>query len=407
MYKRQLYRRLWEEQSSEKPMVFIQGPRQSGKTTFARDIIGREFKNTAYLNWDILEHKRRLIQDPYFFEKINRVDASIPLVIFDEIHKYKNWKNYLKGTYDQYSRDYRFLITGSGRLDVYQKRGDSLAGRFLEFHLFPFTAAELSGKRREFSAFLKDPLRVEPEAGGGSGPVWERLFELGGFPEPYVKGKKTFWMKWSQAYARQIIRDDIRSVLELKHIDDMEILYSLLPSRVGSPFSINNIAGDLQVTFATVKNWLRLFDMFYLTFRVGPWTRKISRAILKEKKLYLFNYPLIEDEGARFENMVALELLRAVTHWNERGLGRFSLNYIRDKEKDEVDFLIADNNKPVLMAEAKLSEESPSVSLRRFQQVLHIPAVQLIRKEGVYQSGGSGADRMLIITAHRWLSSLP
>lgn len=389
-------------------MVFLAGPRQAGKTTFARDIIGKDFKNRIYFNWDIIKDKRVLIENPAFFENVDRVDSSKPLVILDEIHKYKTWKNYLKGIYDQFSNDYLFLITGSGRLELMQKGGDSLAGRYVEFHLFPFTIAELSASGTGFDEFIRDPLRgFDKGETARAGRLWESLDTLGGFPEPFLKGKKTFWQKWSQTYARQIIRDDIRSLSELHNIDTMETLFSLLPSRVGSPFSINNAAGDLQVAFETVKNWLNLFDLYYLTFRVNPWTRKIPRAILKEKKMYLFNYPLVNDPAARFENMAALELLRSVHSWSERGFGNYSLHYIRNKEKEEVDFLIANNNTPVLLVEAKMTQDALARSLADFQQVLGVPAVQLVNKEGILRYTKNGRHTILTVTAHRWLSALP
>jgi len=408
MFKRTLYLQLWEELSSEKPMVFISGPRQVGKTTFAREIVARRFKNKIYFNWDIIENKRVLLENPSFFEHINRIDDSIPLIMLDEIHKYKNWRNYLKGIYDQFCDDYKFLVSGSGRLDLYQRGGDSLAGRYLEFHLFPFTVAELSGKRRVFGDFIKDPLaHFDLNPRKTTQKLWTQLFELGGFPEPFIKGKKTFWTKWSQTYARQIIHDDIRSIIDLKNIDNIEILFSLIPSKIGSPMSLNNIAQDMQVAFETIKNWLRLFDLFCLTFQIKPWVNKISRAITKEKKNYLFNYPLIQEKSARFENMVALELFRAVNNWNEHGYGRFTLNYIRNKEKNEVDFLIADNNRPLLLLETKLSDDSVAKSLLNFQSVLNIPALQLVNKEGVLKYIKNGRNRIIIITAHNWLSSLP
>jgi len=115
------------ELSLEKNMVFISGPRQAGKTTFAK-LMAKKFKNNVYFNWDGFDHKKLFAQNPLFFESINRKDKTIPLVILDEIHKYRGWKNYLKGIYDQFVNDYKFLILGSSRLDIYQKGRDLLAG---------------------------------------------------------------------------------------------------------------------------------------------------------------------------------------------------------------------------------------------------------------------------------------
>ncbi|MFH1772282.1 MAG: ATP-binding protein [Candidatus Omnitrophota bacterium] len=407
MLKRQMYTELWQTLSSEKQMIFLTGPRQSGKTTLSKEII-KNYPNNIYFNWDIIPNKKMLIDNPTFFEQLNRVDSSRPLIVLDEIHKYVNWKNYLKSIYDQFKDEYLFLVSGSGRLDVYQKGGDSLAGRYFIFHLFPFTAAELSTKKREFNPFVKDPLRnfaLNPNK--STKKVWDALFTTGGFPEPFIKASETFLIKWSTNYFRQIIREDIRNFADIKRVDTLELLFSLLPSRIGSPLSINSLARDVQSAFDSVRDWLKIFESLYLIFRIPPWTKKIKRAILKEKKLYLFHHPAIQDDGAKFENMVALELLRAINNWNDSGFGVFTLHYIRNKDKQEVDFLIADRNKPLLLIEVKLSEDKPSKNLLYFQNILNVPAVQVVHKEDVYKYIKNGENHLLIITAHRWLSSLP
>jgi uncharacterized protein len=409
MKTRDLYKGLWDDLSADKAMILLAGPRQSGKTTFARSLAAKDFSDVIYFNWDRPEDKRRLIADPDFFTKEPRISASSrPLVILDEIHKYRDWKNYLKGVYDGFSDEYQFLVTGSGRLEFSRKTGDSLAGRFLKFHIFPFTLAELSSVRRELKDFLADPLEgFEGDISGGTDEAFRSLWELSGFPEPFIKRRKTFWSTWASAYDQQIVRDDLRSVADIRNLDTIETLFALIPSRVGSPLSMNNLATDLQVAFDTVKNWLLLFDAFYLTFRLSPWTAKISRSILKEKKIYLFNFPVIEDEGGRFENLVALELLRAVETWNDRGLGKFSLHYVRNKDKQEVDFLLADKNRPFLLVETKVSEEAPAKSLLAFQDLLNIPAIQLVKQESVKKVFRNGRNQVLVVTAHHWLSTLP
>jgi len=405
--KRQAYINIWNKLSKEKKMVFLAGPRQVGKTTISKEM-AKKYKNNIYFNWDIVLDKQKIINNPNFFEQINRKDNSIPLVILDEIHKYKNWKNYLKGIYDEFYSDYFFLISGSGRLDLYQKGGDSLAGRYLMFHLFPFTISELSHKKRDFSDFIKNPINnFDINNKKDTQTIWNRLYQFSGFPEPFIKNKKTFWTQWSRNYDRQIIYEDIRDLSNIKNIDNVGLFFSLLPSKIGSPISINNIAQDLQVAFDTVKNWLNLFDISYLTFRISPWSKKISRAITKEKKVYLFNYPLILDIGHRFENMIALELYRAINSWNEQGYGNFNLHYIRNKEKEEVDFLISNNNLPILLIEAKNSDDKPTKPLINFQDELNIPAVQLINQENIYKIYKNKTNKILIITAHYWLSSLP
>lgn len=407
MIERELYKNIWTSISADKQMVFLSGPRQTGKTTFAREA-ARAFANSLYFNWDVISHKRQLVENPYFFTELTRKDSSQPLIIFDEIHKYGDWKNYLKGVYDGHSGEYKFLVSGSGRLDLYQKHGDSLAGRYFHMHMFPFTMAELSKARRKFSAFAGDPL-----AGFALGDssetaaLLETLLRVSGFPEPFVKGKTEFWSRWSANYLKQIVMEDIRDLADLKKTSTVELLFSLLPSRVGSPVSVNNLAADLRSNFDSVDRWLSLFDSFFLTFRISPWSARISRSLLKEKKTYLYDYPEIPDPAARLENLIAVELKRAVTTWTELGYGRFSLHYLRNKEKEEVDFLIADGDTPFLIAEVKLSDDSISPNLIKFQNMLGVPAVQLVGKQGVFKYKENGKNRILVVSAHNWLSSLP
>lgn len=406
MEERKLYLKVWDELAREKSMVFMVGPRQAGKTTLAQ-IISGSFTNSLYFNWDIPGHRTKFLADPNFFEDITRKDDSKPLIILDEIHEFKDWKNYLKGAYDQFHDRYQFLVSGSGRLDVYQKGGDSLAGRYYLFRLWPFTIAELGGRNCDIEKFLQNPLGIRNIKGEKLKEVWKRLSELSGFPEPYLVNKKASYRRWSNTYSNQLIREDIRDLTAVKSVKEIETLYYLLPSKVGSPLSIPSLASNLRVTYNSIRNWLSVFEMFFLVFSVYPWTKKISRAIQKERKVYLWDSPRIEDESRRFENMVAAELWRAVTQWNDLGRGKFSLHFIKNKEKQEVDFLIANGGRPFLLVEAKISDEQPSPALRKFQTALNIPAVQLLMEHEGYKLTSNGGQNILIAPAYQWLSRLP
>jgi predicted AAA+ superfamily ATPase len=142
MMERIYYKNIWAEFDNEKAMVLISGGRQTGKTTLAKDIASKAAVS-LYFNYDVPVNKAKILTYPAFFEEVDRNKGEKPLIILDEVHKYKEWKNYLKGIYDGYSDGFRFLVTGRGRLDLSQKRGDSLAGRYFHFHLFPFTVGEM------------------------------------------------------------------------------------------------------------------------------------------------------------------------------------------------------------------------------------------------------------------------
>jgi len=406
MHPRAMYARIWQELAHEKSMVFLAGPRQVGKTTLAQ-IISDSFANTLYFNWDIPEHRVRLIKDPAFFESVERKDASVPLIVFDEIHKYKDWKNYLKGIYDQFHGKYHFLVSGSGRLDMYQKGGDSLAGRYYLFHLWPFTIAELGENNVTFHEFLEKPLHISMEGSNHLKKIWSQLSEYSGFPEPYLSNRMTTYRRWSNTYSQQLIREDIRDLTGIKSIGLVETLYLLLPSKVGSPLSVPSLAGDLKVSYNSVQSWLSSFERFFLAFSISPWTAKIARAIQKERKVYLWDWARIKDPAARFENMVAAELRRGVTTWNDMGYGSFSLHFIKNKEQQEVDFLIADGGEPLVLVEAKLSDTQPSPALKKFQRALDIPAVQLTTEQEGYRILSNGAQSILVAPAYQWLSRLP
>lgn len=173
-----------------------------------------------------------MIEKPEFFEEVPRQDRSIPLVIFDEIHKYRKWKNYLKGTYDKFSGRYHFLVLGSGR-----------------------------------STFFKKAAILWP--------------------------------------------------------------------------------------------------------------------------------------------MVALELLRSVSNWNDLGLGYFDLHYLRNKEKEEVDFVISQKNNPILLIEAKLTDDQVSKNLAKFQSVLQVPSIQLVNQPGICKVTSNNKQQILVASATRWLPLLP
>jgi uncharacterized protein len=406
MITRPPYSRIWNELSAEKSLVLLSGPRQCGKTTLAK-MISEEFTNSLYFNWDVVTDKRRLVEDPYFFQGTLRKDLSTPLIVLDEIHKYKDWKNYLKGAYDRFHDQFLFLVTGSGRLDLYQRGGDSLAGRYSAFRLWPLTLGELHGQGNTVPQFRDDPLRLYQTDHAACQATLQRLMALSGFPEPYLAGKETTYRRWSRVYHRQLIREDIRDVTAIKNIDDVETLFHLLPSKVGAPLSIPNLATDLKVAYNTAGNWLSILERFYLTFTLSPWTTQVARALHKERKTYLLDYAQVEDEAARFENLIALELYRAVSNWNDMGFGDYGLHFIRTKEGREVDFLLSEGNHPLLLLEAKRGDDTPAANLQRFQAALGVPAVQLLEKGEGFKRIDYAGHPLLVVPAAWWLPGLP
>jgi predicted AAA+ superfamily ATPase len=406
---RDKYKKILDILGSHRQMVFMSGPRQCGKTTFAQWVLKQE-GGGLYLNWDIDEDRRKILERVNLFTSFDFSSSTKPLVVFDEIHKFKDWKNFLKGLYDKYSAHVRILVTGSGRLDFFQKGKDSLAGRYFLFHLWPFTLAEFSKVSRKLIDFEQDPYftsKLTNQNETEMRAIWENLTRFSGFPDPFTKADDRFYRVWSNTYRNQLIREDIQQLSRLEKIDHLESLVLLLPSKIGSPISMDNLAKDISVSFDTVKKWLLLLERYHVAFRLLPWTKKIGRSVSKERKLYLFNFAEIQDLGARFENMIAIELLSAVSKWQETGEGNYSLCYVRDRDKNEVDFLIVKNQSPLILVEAKLGDENPSKSLMKIQSQLNIPAIQLVQKPNCKKMFLNGANKILVCDAVTWISSLP
>jgi len=347
-------------------MAFLVGPRQVGKTTIAKQIQSN-FKESVYLNFDIVKDREKILSGQSFIENIfptNVLREEQPLVIFDEIHKYSKWKNYIKGFYDVYKDYFKIIVTGSARLDVYQSGGDSLMGRYFHYHIHPLSVRELLSQDRTTDNDFCEPIEI-------SDNDFQRLFKYGGFPDLYMNQSDQFSNLWQAARFKQLIYEDIRSIAKLQEIYSLEVLAEILKSQAGQMLNFSNIAKKIAVTSQTISRWVSILDRFYYCFTIRPWFKNVTRSLIKEPKIYLWDWSLVENEGAKIENFVALHLLKFANFCTDLGIGKFELFYLRDLDKHEVDFLITKNNNPYLMVESKASELHISKSLIDFAEKLN------------------------------------
>jgi hypothetical protein len=370
--------------AEERRMAFVAGPRQVGKTTLARHLLAARRCQALYFNWDIDADRRAIVEDPAaFFVPRLPLDVDRPTVAFDEIHKYPRWKRFLKGFFDRHAGALATLVTGSGRLDVYQRGGDSLLGRYDLYRLHPFTTGELVADGRQYlsapDAFVTGVLTEPPP--DAAAEALDRIERFTGFPEPLFAGRIERLRRWRRSRQSLVLREDLRDLTHIRELGLVESLVLLLPERVGSPLSLNALALHLGVAFNTVKAWLEALARLYFCFQLRPWAGRLSRTLRREEKLYLFDSTSIPDPGPRFENVVALHLRKLTDFWTDLGLGDFDLWYVRDKEKREVDFLVTEGRRPWLLVEAKLSDATPAPALRYFQQRLQpaAGALQVVR----------------------------
>lgn len=372
-------------------MVFIGGPRQVGKTTISQELIADHFKNSAYYNWDSRTDRRKIMASEW--------PASSELIILDEIHKYKKWKSLIKGEYDTLKNKYKFLVTGSARLDLYRKGGDSLQGRYHYYRLHPFSLAEFLKAKKSYPAIFKE---IEISAKAAYSEL-ELLEQYGGFPEPLLKQNERILRRWHNEKIERLFREDIHELENVRDISSMKLLSDLLPEKVGSLLSINSLREDLEVSHRAVTSWLNILESYYYQFRVYPYTGKNIRSIKKEPKLYLWDWSEISDPAARFENMIGSHLLKLVHFLHDYEGYKTNLYFLRDVDKREVDFLVTVDEKPWFAVEAKINEVNLSPALGYFKERLNIPFVyQVLKKENIssYKKG------FFVVSADRFLQGL-
>src|SRR3990167_2415061 len=335
-------------------IVLLTGPRQSGKTTLAKQL----YNNFDYFNYDAVEDRIALKEKSW--------DRQKPLVIFDELHKMKEWKRWLKGTYDKEGITPEILVTGSAKLDTYKKVGDSLAGRYFQYRLYPLTLKEA----------------VQYHFANDAQDAFTRLWHCGGFPEPFLHGSETYYKRWRRSHLDIILRQDLIDLQTVRDIQSIETLVHLLKTRVGGGVSYSNLARDLERDVNTIKRWLQLLENLYIIFRVSPYHKNIARSLLKEPKYYFFDIGQVEgSEGAKLENLAALSLLKEL-HFIEDTTGESTqLHYVRTKDGKEIDFLICIDNMPTHLIEIKQADENPSVGFRHFMPLFPgVKAIQLVKE---------------------------
>lgn len=312
-------------------MVFVAGPRQVGKTTLSKHLISSP---KHYLNWDTAEDREKIIK------------MQLPakgLIVLDELHKYRLWRNYLKGLYDSRKDKCQFLVTGSAKLDYYRFGGDSLQGRYHYLRLHPLSFAELKMKT---VAELKT------------------LLQLGGFPEPFFKGKDIDAKRWSLEYRTRLIREEVQSLEGIENLGQLELLMLRLPDLVGSPLSINALREDLQLNHKTVTRWLMALERLYAIYRLPPFGAPKLQAVKKEQKHYHMDWTLVKDPGFRFENLIASHLLKWTQYLYDTQGRDVELRYFRDTQKREVDFVITEDRKPIQFIECKLADDEINPGLK-------------------------------------------
>lgn len=358
----------------DKKMVLLAGPRQSGKTTLAKEI-ATQFASSIYLNYDRIQD-RKIIQNESWL-------PSTELIILDEIHKMARWKNYLKGVYDTKPSHQKILVTGSARLEIFKQVGDSLAGRYFLHRLMPLTPSECAKVDKNY------PL--------------ERFLQRGGFPEPFLTDTLIDADRWRLQYIDSLLRIDVLDFDKIQNLKAIQLLFELLRTRVGSQISYQSLSEDIGISPNTVKKYIQILEALYIIFRVTPYSKNIARSLFKEPKIYFFDNGLVEgDSGAKLENFIAFCLFKDTLARTDYQAKEYYLHYLQTKEKQEVDFALVYKGKVEKMIEVKRSDSDIHPALRYFHEKYHFPAcqvVELLKHERV-------DNEIEVITADRFTKSL-
>lgn len=380
-------------------MAFLSGPRQSGKTTLARAIA------TKYLSWDDAGARAAIVAGQAAAARhldLETISDQRPIVVLDEIHKNPKWKSFLKGFFDVYADNGRIgvIATGSAKMDIYRRGGDSMMGRYFPYRIHPFSVAEIAA-----------PSLPPPEMVRKSRPIpdaeWEALCAFGGFPEPFLRRDRRFLGRWTALRREQMLVEDVRSLTQIHELEQIRILADLLSERSGDQIVWQSLATDLSSDPKSAKLWTEILVYLYFGFLVKPWTRGVANSLRKTPKWFLRDWSGIRDAGKRFETMIACHLLKATEGWTDLGFGTFSLHYLRDKQKREVDFLVSRDNVPWFLVEAKASDTKITPALRHFHAGLRTAhAFQVVRDMPFVEADCFTVADPVAVPARTFLSQL-
>jgi uncharacterized protein len=379
-------------------MVLLAGPRQCGKTTLSKSLLE---ERDSYFNWDIAADRKTI--------QAYRFSAESKLWVFDELHKFGRWRNWLKGLYDEHGSSKQILVTGSAKLEAFSRGGDSLQGRYFRHRLHPFTVGELTESTLPSDRFMQRLARDIAPGAPSTREATESLLRFGGFPEPFTKQNERFSSRWHNAYAERLVREELRDLYRLQQLEQIELLSDRLPETVGGSLNYANFSKQLEVSFESIQRWVTALENLYSVFRVPPVGAPKLRAVKKEQKLYCWDWSRVEDPGARLENMVAVHLLRLM-HFAEDVHGeKLELRYFRDVHGREVDFVILHKRVPWCAIEVKSSEGPVESSLRYFLERFPCPlAFQLSLKSKTELTPVKvGNTRIRLMPVSQFLAALP
>ncbi|MCH9633632.1 MAG: hypothetical protein S4CHLAM7_03630 [Chlamydiae bacterium] len=350
MYYKRFITEKVEEALKNTPVVFINGPRQVGKSTLVQTEMHRK-----YFTLDDLSVLDVLKQDPFAF-----LGEPNALYTVDEVQRLPDLFLTLKFLIDKERIPGKFILTGSANVMLLPKVADSLAGRMEIFHLYPLAVNEINQTR---SNFFEQMLASNPQFTPNATIDILHFILLGGYPE-ILQRKTDRRSAWFESYITAILQRDIREISNIEQLSKVPQLLKLLAARVSSLLNMDEISRSLGIPTTTLKRYYTLLETLFLVNRLPAFSDNLGKRVVKSSKLYFYdsgllcyllglNREILEEDphlfGHIFENFVIQELLKMSTWCKDR----VKLYYYRDQSKVEVDLIIEMNNRDLIAIEIK------------------------------------------------------
>jgi len=343
---------------ADTPVVLLNGARQTGKTTLARSIAART--GARYLSFDDAATLALAAADPAGFI------AGLPeRVVLDEVQKAPALFPAIKLAVDERRRPGRFLLTASASVLTLPRLADSLAGRMEIVPLFPFSAAELAGRREGFLARLFSGRFASARPSSPAAGIEARL-ACGGYPEAVRRQSSQRRAAWFSSYVSTILLRDVRDLARVDGLVALPNLLRLLAARTSGLLNLADVARDAGLPHATATRYLALLESVFMVHRLPAWSENLGRRLVKSPKLHVIDSglachvlgvdarrlaadrPLL---GRMLETFVVGELLKQRS-WSDP---RSALYHLRTSAGFEVDAIIERPDGSVAGVEVKSS----------------------------------------------------
>lgn len=358
MYRRNIKGEL-SEALADTPVVLVNGARQTGKSTLAKEQ-ARSMK-APYITLDDATQLAAATADPSGFLK-----GVGEMAVIDEVQKAPALFPAMKALVDEDRRPGRFLLTGSANVLLLPKISESLAGRMEILALNPLSQGELLNRKerfihRVFSANFPVGLEVKEE-----GLNWEEKLTKGGYPEVLGRPAARRREAWFGSYITAILQRDVRDIASINGLTEMPRLLSLLASRVGGLLNMSELSRSSGLPHSTLKRYLNLLEATFIFQPLPPWSANIGKRMIKSPKIHLVDCGLAahlcgysEERLSRetsfmghlLENFALGELRKQAT-WSERKINLF---YFRTTSGREVDVILEDRGGRLVGIEVKAS----------------------------------------------------